>query len=69
MIDPDPARCPLCGEQNRCAMEIARETATAPEGCWCVSVDFASELIAKVPARARDAACICARCAARAPTL
>ena len=25
----DPARCPLCGEPNRCAMELARETEAA----------------------------------------
>jgi len=63
----DPSRCPLCGQSNRCAMEVARETGVAPAPCWCMdaSVSFTPALLAGVPATARGLACICARCAAQ----
>jgi hypothetical protein len=61
----DPARCPVCGQPNRCALEIERETGVAAGACWCTQVDFASELLARVPSAARGRACICAACAAR----
>jgi hypothetical protein len=65
---PDPSRCPLCGEVNRCAIEIARETGQPPSPCWCMEADFSAELLARVPAEKRRLACICARCAALAVT-
>ncbi len=65
---PDPTRCPLCGQPNRCAMEIERETGVKQGPCWCVSVDFTPALLAQVPAEAKDQACICAACAARSST-
>jgi hypothetical protein len=37
----------------------------AAGACWCTQVDFASELLARVPSAARGRACICAACAAR----
>ena len=46
----DPSRCPLCGQPNRCAMEIERETGEKQGPCWCVSVDFTPALLAQVPA-------------------
>ena len=63
---PDPSRCPLCGEVNRCAMEIARETGRAQPPCWCMEADFTADLLARVPSDKRRLACICARCAAQA---
>lgn len=60
---PDPARCPLCGEPNACAMETARRTGQAASSCWCVQARFSPELLARVPAAAQRLACICARCA------
>ncbi len=63
---PDPSRCPLCGESNRCAMEIERETGQAQPACWCMQADFSEALLARVPAAQRRLACICARCAAQA---
>ncbi|MDM0001511.1 cysteine-rich CWC family protein [Variovorax sp. J22P240] len=63
---PDPSRCPLCGETNRCAMELARETGQAQPPCWCMEADFSADLLARVPAEKRRLACICARCAALA---
>ncbi len=60
-----PSHCQLCGQPNRCAMEIERETGVKQGTCWCVSVDFSPALLAQVPAEAKDLACICAACAAR----
>jgi hypothetical protein len=58
-----PTRCPLCGETNRCAMELARETGEPQGPCWCTQAEFSPALLARVPAEARDRACICPGCA------
>lgn len=64
----DPCRCPLCGQPNSCANEIARATTGVPRApCWCTTVRFAPELLAQVPAEAQRKACICAACAGVAP--
>jgi hypothetical protein len=55
--------CPLCGQANRCVMELARETGLAPPPCWCTQVDFSAELLASIPADLKDRACICPSCA------
>jgi hypothetical protein len=60
----DPSRCPLCGQPNRCAMELEREHGVPQGPCWCTQVDFGAELLARVPPGARERACICAACAA-----
>lgn len=60
---PDPGACPLCGTRNRCAMELEKETGLPQPACWCTEVDFSAQLLARVPAPARDLACICAACA------
>lgn len=62
----DARLCPLCGEPNRCAMEVARETGAEQAPCWCTQVDFRAELLADVPPEAQSLACIRAACAARA---
>lgn len=62
---PDPARCPLCGGPNGCAMAPHAPAATAG-ACWCMAASFSPELLARVPPGARRKACICARCAAAA---
>jgi hypothetical protein len=63
----DATHCPLCGEANRCAVELARETGTLQSECWCMQADFSAALLSKVPDAARGASCICARCAAATP--
>jgi hypothetical protein len=63
---PDPRLCPLCGQQNRCAEEIARETGQPQGPCWCAQVDFGAELLARVPPAAQRQACICETCARKA---
>lgn len=62
---PDPSRCPLCGGDNRCAMEIERETGVPQGPCWCVDTAFPSGLLDRLPQEARGLACICAACVAR----
>lgn len=63
---PDPARCPLCGQPNRCANEVERATGQAQPPCWCTRADFPAALLAQVPAEAVRKACICPACAAAA---
>jgi hypothetical protein len=59
---PDATRCPLCGGDNRCAMEIERATGQKQGPCWCVSQTFSAELLARLPDSAQGKACICASC-------
>ncbi len=68
----DPARCPLCGASNACA--VARAGAAAAETaepCWCVGRRFPAALVALARERDGGEACICRRCleAASAPAL
>ncbi|MET3478207.1 hypothetical protein ABIC38_004493 [Variovorax sp. 1126] len=59
----DATRCPLCGEPNRCAMEIERETGQAQPPCWCMQVDFSNAPLTNLPEEMRGLACICLHCA------
>lgn len=59
----DPARCPLCGGPNACAMETQRRTGQAQPPCWCTRVTFSATTLARVPPEARNRACLCDRCA------
>jgi hypothetical protein len=56
--DCDPARCPLCGELNQCAMAADPEATE----CWCESEKFPHDLLERVPDSAARRACICRRC-------
>lgn len=58
----DPTRCPLCGGDNRCAMEIERASGQTQPPCWCTTQTFPPELLARLPAEAAGKACICPRC-------
>lgn len=60
--DADPTRCPLCGGDNRCAMELEKATGQPQPPCWCVDQTFTPELLARVPVPARGSACICMNC-------
>jgi len=64
----NPALCPLCGQPNRCAMEVEKETGRRQPPCWCTQVDFTADLLAGLPKEAQGVACICAACAARVPS-
>jgi hypothetical protein len=55
----DPSHCPLCGQPNACQLC----TTQAYKGpCWCASVTFPEELLARIPADAKNKACVCKRC-------
>lgn len=58
----DPTRCPLCGADNRCAMELEKASGEAQPPCWCHDERFTPELLARIPAAARGSACLCQRC-------
>jgi hypothetical protein len=61
---PLPAsRCPLCGGPNGCAPAAS---GTFDTRCWCVDVQIAPEVLARLPDAARDAACLCRACATSA---
>jgi hypothetical protein len=55
--------CPLCGQANRCALELERDTGVKQGPCWCTKVDFGAELLARVRPEAQRLACICETCA------
>jgi hypothetical protein len=52
----DPRRCPLCGAGNECGM------AAGASDCWCFHVSIPDQVIDRVPAEARGAACVCKGC-------
>ena len=58
----DPTRCPLCGGDNRCAMEIERATGQTQPPCWCTTASFPPDLLRRLPDSARGQACICPAC-------
>ncbi|MES2187853.1 MAG: cysteine-rich CWC family protein [Pseudomonadota bacterium] len=69
-IDPvDTSRCPLCGEANGCAQEVARATGMPAQPCWCMQTGVAASALARIPADARGRACVCAQCASDATPL
>lgn len=61
----DPTLCPLCGADNRCAMEREKATGETQPPCWCVSTAFPPGLLDRLPEAARGQACICADCVRR----
>nr|WP_088958270.1 cysteine-rich CWC family protein [Variovorax sp. HW608] len=65
-VSVDASRCPLCGEANRCALEVERETGQKQPPCWCMTAEssFSPALLAQLPQEKRGLACVCARCAA-----
>ncbi|MES2787768.1 MAG: cysteine-rich CWC family protein [Pseudomonadota bacterium] len=69
MNSTEAAQCPLCGGLNRCAMEAARQTGVAQPNCWCMQVDFSAELLARVPAAAKNNCCVCETCARAASVI
>jgi hypothetical protein len=62
-LEPNPTQCPLCGQQNLCAMEVERNTGVKQPPCWCSQTRFDASVLRKVPEQARGKACICAACA------
>ena len=55
----NPSQCPLCGAANDCQLC----TPAAYKGqCWCVREDMSAEILARVPEKFRNRACICKPC-------
>ncbi|MFY9128283.1 MAG: cysteine-rich CWC family protein [Limnohabitans sp.] len=54
--------CPICGEPNQCAQEIAKATGKPQEPCWCITATFSAALLDRVPEEAKNKACICEKC-------
>jgi hypothetical protein len=52
----DAGLCPLCGAPNHCAMVSGRRM------CWCFAVKIPPDILERVPAEARERACVCERC-------
>jgi Cysteine-rich CWC len=61
----DQSLCPLCGESNRCAMEIEKATGQKQAACWCVGIDFSVNLLSSVPSALQGTSCICMACASK----
>ena len=57
-----PDCCPLCGEPNDCQLCLP---VAAKGACWCLDAKIPAALLARVPAAARNRACICERCIAQ----
>ena len=49
----DPSTCPICGETNQCAQEIAKATGRPHKTCWCMTATFSAKLLYRVPAEAK----------------
>jgi hypothetical protein len=55
---PLASRCPLCGENNGCAVQAGND----PAGCWCMSARIPKALLEQVPPAQRGKACVCQSC-------
>lgn len=62
----DPARCPLCGVANGCAMAGRTEGEPLPTNCWCMGAKVDAQALQAIPAQGKGRACICPRCAGSA---
>ena len=61
----DPAKCPLCGSTNMCAMEVAKATGRPLERCWCVDAVFTPEVLKALLEAAKGKACVCFNCSSK----
>ncbi|MFM8899010.1 MAG: cysteine-rich CWC family protein [Burkholderiales bacterium] len=53
-------RCPLCGKPNDCAVACSN---SFDQPCWCTSVQFSADTLARIPEQQRGKACVCRSCA------
>ena len=63
--DADDACCPLCQQNNQCAM--TRPDCSNPHDCWCMQLDekIPEELLEQLPPEVRGQRCVCQRCVER----
>jgi Cysteine-rich CWC len=52
-------KCPLCGEDNQCAMAAGKP----PETCWCMTTEISAAALEALPESERGVRCICPGCA------
>jgi hypothetical protein len=57
--------CPLCEQDNLCAMSIDRNASS----CWCQQQQFSEQLVSQAKAASEQPRCICQRCAEQARQL
>ena len=62
---PSQQQCPLCGENNFCAVSQNAEA----KQCWCMDVAIPPELIEQANQRPGQKRCICQACAERSQEL
>ncbi|MCW8883984.1 MAG: cysteine-rich CWC family protein [Motiliproteus sp.] len=60
MNNLSPQRCPLCGEENSCAMASNNSNSETP--CWCFSDKVPEALLKQLPPHQRGKVCVCRRC-------
>lgn len=63
----DTTRCPLCGASNQCVMAGSPGAADPSLPCWCTQTTIDRAQLARIPAAARNRACLCPACAAAVP--
>ncbi|MEG0920684.1 MAG: cysteine-rich CWC family protein [Comamonas sp.] len=51
-------QCPLCGQNNRCAVAQGLPA----EQCWCMTASIDRDALARIPAADRGLRCICPGC-------
>ena len=54
----DPSICPACGAPNTCGLSQGKSE------CWCFGLQIPQASLDRIPAEAKDLACLCPRCAA-----
>ncbi len=58
MGDKPDNLCPLCGQDNGCAIAAGRP----PESCWCQGATIAQGALDALPVSERGVRCICPEC-------
>jgi len=58
-MNDQPHLCPLCGQENDCALANGRPI----ESCWCFTAEISRQALERIPEAARGVACLCASCA------
>ena len=57
-----PDRCPLCREENECAVVQGRRQ------CWCFGVTVPRELVERLQREMPGSGCVCPQCATGKPS-
>src|SRR6266576_1480060 len=56
---PDPDRCPICGNSNGCQL---CDVGGHKGPCWCARTSIPDSLLARVPLELRNRSCLCQSC-------